>query len=303
MATQSAEYRRLVKGLFRFKYPAGGGPGPYREALEKTANLFTVPQDVICRADTIAGVPAEWVEPPNARGDALLLYLHGGGYYMGGISSYRHFVTRFAQIAGMRALHLDYRLAPEYPFPAAIEDTTAVFRVLTESVIPADRIVIAGDSGGGGLTLAALLALRDAGHALPRAAAVISPWTDLTCSGESMRTMQAKDPVIDAARSSDVAGWYAGETPREHPLVSPLFADLRGLPPLLVHVGTDEVLLDDSTRFAERAKAQGAPVNIEVWEDMIHVWHYYAEWIPEAREALAGIARFFAAQLDGPPPK
>ncbi len=301
MATQSAEYRRLVKGLFRFKPPVSDGPAPYREGLEQTARLFTVPKDVVCRPDTIAGVPAEWVEPPNARSDALLLYLHGGGYYMGGISSYRHFVTRFAQIAGMRTLHLDYRLAPEHPFPAAIEDTTAVFRWLAEKVIPAERIVIAGDSGGGGLTLATLLSLRDAGHALPRAAAVISPWTDLTCSGESMRTMQSKDPIIDATRSSHVAGWYAGNTPREHPLVSPMFADLRGLPPLLVHVGTDEVLLDDSTRFAERAKAQGAPVSIEVWEEMIHVWHYYAAWVPEAREALAGIARFFAAQLGEAP--
>jgi acetyl esterase/lipase len=298
MRTQSADYRRLVKGLFRFRPPDSDEPGPYRESLEETARLFTVPKEVVCRRDMIAGVPVEWVEPPNARGDALLLYLHGGGYYMGGIATYRHFVARFAQIAGMRALHVDYRLAPEHPYPAAVEDATAVFRALTEFTTPASRIVIAGDSAGGGLTLATLLALRDARHALPRAAAVVSPWTDLTSSGASFTANQAKDPIIGGARTRLVAGWYAGKTPRDHELVSPLFANLAGLPPLLIHVGTEEVLLDDSTRFAERAQGHGVPVTVEVWEGMVHVWHYYAEWIPEGREALGRIAEFFSAHLD-----
>jgi acetyl esterase/lipase len=260
-----------------------------------------VPEDVAYRSDTIAGVPAEWVEPATIRDDALLLYLHGGGYYMGGIDTYRHFVTRFAQIAGMRTVHVDYRLAPEHPYPAAVEDATAVFRELAGRVLPAHRIVVAGDSAGGGLTLATLIALRDANHPLPCAAAVISPWTDLTSSGATFEANQPKDPIIEAARSRLVAGWYAGKTPLDHSGVSPLFADLSGLPPLLIHVGTEEVLLDNSTRFAERAKAHGVPVDIEVWEGMVHVWHYYAEWIPEAREALRGIAQFFAAHLDASP--
>lgn len=298
MPKHSAAYQRLVKGLFRNNYPAVDAPGPYRQALRDTARLFTIPKDVAIRPDTIAGVSAEWIEPVNARDDALLLYLHGGGYYMGSIETYRHYVARFAQIAGLRTVHIDYRLAPEHPFPAAIEDTTAVFNALNTHAIPGNRIVIAGDSAGGGLTLATLLALRDAGDALPRAAAVIAPWTDLTNSGGSLETHRDRDPVLGRMQTKSHAAWYAGDTPLDHPLVSPLFADHAGLPPTLIHIGTEDILLDDATRFADRAKAQGAPVDIEIWDGMVHVWHYYAEWIPEGRDAIRRIGEFFAGHLD-----
>lgn len=297
MAEHSAAYRRLVKGLFRNKYPDEDAPEPYRRALEATARLFTIPENLELRADTIAGVPAEWIEPANARPDALLLYLHGGGYYMGGIESYRHYVTRFAQITALRTVHIDYRLAPEHPFPAAIEDATAVFNALAKNTLPADRIVIAGDSAGGGLTLTTLLALRDAGAALPKAAAAIAPWTDLTFSGASTETHRERDPVLGRMQTRSHPAWYAGETPRDHPLVSPLFADLAGLPPLLIHVGTEDILLDDATRFADRAKAHGTAADLEIWDGMIHVWHYYAEWIPEGRDAIRRIGEFFAGHL------
>jgi len=297
MTQHSPAYRRLVKGLFRNTYPEVDAPAPYRRALESTARLFTIPKDVALRADTIAGVPAEWIDPAKARDDALLLYLHGGGYYMGGIETYRHYVARFAQITGLRTVHIDYRLAPEHPFPAAIDDAVAVFNALRATTLPADRIVIAGDSAGGGLTLATLLALRDAGHPLPRAAAAIAPWTDLTNSGASVQTHRDRDPVLGRMRTRSHAAWYAGDAPPDHPLVSPLFADLSGLPPLLIHVGTEDILLDDATRFADRAKAHGASADLEIWDGMIHVWHYYAEWIPEGRDAIRRIGEFFAGHL------
>lgn len=297
MHKHSPAYQRLVKGLFRNRYPEEDAPGAYRRALENTARLFTVPKDIALRADTIAGVPAEWIEPLNARGDAVLLYLHGGGYYMGGIETYRHYVARFAQITGLRTVHIDYRLAPEHPFPAAVNDAAAVFRALHDGAMKADRIVIAGDSAGGGLTLATLLALRDARHPLPAAAAVIAPWTDLTNSGASAEARRDRDPVLGRMRTRSHAAWYAGDAPRDHPLVSPLFADLAGLPPLLIHIGTEDILFDDAVRFADRAKAQGAPADLEIWDGMVHVWHYYAEWIPEGRDAIRRIGVFFDGHL------
>jgi monoterpene epsilon-lactone hydrolase len=288
----------LVKGLFRNKYPDEDAPGPYRRALDETARLFTIPENLVLRPDTIAGVPAEWIGPSNARSDVLLLYLHGGGYYMGGIASYRHYVARVAQITGLRTVHIEYRLAPEHPFPAAIDDATAVFKALAKNTVPADRIVIAGDSAGGGLTLATLLAVRDAGHALPKAAAAIAPWTDLTFSGASIETHRHRDPVLGRMQTRSHAGWYAGDTPRDHPLVSPLFADLTGLPPLLIQIGTEDILFDDAIRLADRAKQQRADLELEIWDGMVHVWHYYAEWIPEGRDAIRRIGEFFSQHLD-----
>lgn len=297
MQKHSAAYQRLVKGLFRNKYPSVDAPEPYRKALLDTARLFTIPKDVTLRADTIAGVPAEWIEPANARSDALLLYLHGGGYYMGSIETYRHYVTRVAQITGLRTVHIEYRLAPEHPFPAAVDDATAVFRALQDRVPRSERIVIAGDSAGGGLTLATLLALRDAQGPMPLAAAAIAPWTDLTNSGASYQTHRERDPVLGQMQTRSHAKWYAGNTPLTHPLVSPLFGELSGLPPILIQVGTEDILYDDAIRFAERAKEQHASVDLEIWEGMVHVWHYYAEWIPEGRDAVRRIGEFFTGYL------
>lgn len=294
----SASYQRLLTGLHRYVPPeVRDHPGPLRTALEQTAELFTVPEGIQFQQETIAGVPAERVEPADTREDALLLYLHGGGYHMGGIETYRHFVGRVAQTTRLRTVHIDYRLAPEHPFPAALDDAVAVVQALIAEQGDARQVVVAGDSAGGGLTLATLLRLRDAGEPLPGAAVLLSPWTDLTCSGASFDANRHLDPVIRTEYAQLAVGWYAAQTSPANPLVSPLFADLAGLPPMLVQVGTAEVLLDDAIRLGKRLREAGVGVELEVWDDMVHVWQYYAQWIPEAQQALDRMAQFFRSRL------
>lgn len=253
--------------------------------------LPTAP-DVRCEAVVAGGVPGEWIVPPGAEESRVLLYLHGGGYVIGSVNTHRDMVSRIARAAQARALAIDYRLAPEHPFPAAVEDATAAYRWLLASGMPAERIVIAGDSAGGGLTLATLLALRDAGDLLPAAAVCISPWTDLAVTGESMDTKADVDPMIRKAEAIEGAKLYLAGADPKTPLASPLYADLSGLPHLLIQVGTHETLQDDSVRLAERARAAGVDVTLEQWEEMIHVWHFFAFILPEAQQAIDRIGQF-----------
>lgn len=263
-----------------------------RAAFERAVSVIPTAPDVRCEAVVARGVPGEWIVPPGAEESRVLLYLHGGGYVIGSVNTHRDMVSRIARAAQARALAIDYRLAPEHPFPAAVEDATAAYRWLLASGVSAERIVIAGDSAGGGLTLATLLALRDAGDLLPAAAVCISPWTDLAVTGESMDTKADVDPMIRKAEAIEGAKLYlAGADPRT-PLASPLYADLSGLPHLLIQVGTHETLLDDSVRLAERARAAGVDVTLEEWEEMIHVWHFFAFILPEAQQAIDRIGQF-----------
>jgi acetyl esterase/lipase len=224
--------------------------------------------------------------------DRTILYLHGGAYTRGSIVSHRALVARLSAASGARALVIAYRLAPENPFPAAVEDATAAYRWLLEQHIQPDQLVVSGDSAGGGLSLALLLALRDAGHPLPAGAALLSPWTDLAGTGESIRTLAGADPWLNAERLMLTAGLYLAGADACNPLASPLYGDLHGLPPLLIQVGTDEILLDDATRLAERARAAGVPVTLEVWERMWHVFQSFAAEIPEGRQAVEKIGAF-----------
>jgi epsilon-lactone hydrolase len=255
-----------------------------------------VASDVTCEPVIAGGVPAEWIAAPGAVQDRVILYLHGGGYVIGSINTHRAMIARIARASNARALALDYRLAPEHPFPAAVDDATAAYKwLLAEGYRPA-KIVIAGDSAGGGLTLAALVALRDSGLPLPAGAVPISPWTDLEGTGESVRTRAAKDPMVGQANLAESAKQYYGAHNPKDPLVSPLHANFRGLPPMLIHVGDAEILLDDSTRVAERAKAAGVDVELEVWDDMIHVWHVFAKLLPEGQQAIDKIGKFVIAR-------
>lgn len=263
-----------------------------RAQYERAEKVFPTPPDVKVERVNVPAAPAEWLRPPSAVPGRVVLYLHGGGYVIGSPRSHRHLAAAIAGAAGASALLLDYRLAPEHPFPAAVEDATAAYRWLLDQATAPERIVIAGDSAGGGLTVATLLALREARVPLPAGGVCISPWVDLTCSGASYRTMAAADPIVRRAGVEEMARAYLGATPPRTPLASPLFADLRGLPPLLIHVGSDEVLLDDAVQLAERAKAAGVDATLEIYDRMIHVWHWFLPMLDEAQTAVEAIGRF-----------
>jgi phosphinothricin tripeptide acetyl hydrolase len=263
-----------------------------RAQYERAEKVFPTPPDVKVERVNVPAAPAEWLRPPSAVPGRVVLYLHGGGYVIGSPRSHRHLAAAIAGAAGASALLLDYRLAPEHPFPAAVEDATAAYRWLLDQATAPERIVIAGDSAGGGLTVATLLALREARVPLPAGGVCISPWVDLTCSGASYATKAAADPIVRRAGVEEMARAYLGATPPRTPLASPLFADLRGLPPLLIHVGSDEVLLDDAVQLAERAKAAGVDATLEIYDRMIHVWHWFLPMLDEAQTAVEAIGRF-----------
>jgi phosphinothricin tripeptide acetyl hydrolase len=267
-----------------------------RAQYERAEKAFPTPPEVKVERVSAPVAPAEWLRPPGAVAGRVVLYLHGGGYVIGSPRSHRHLAAAIATAGQASALLLDYRLAPEHPYPAAVDDATAAYRWLLDQGIAPGRIVIAGDSAGGGLTVATLLALRDAGLPLPAGGACISPWVDLTFSGASYRTRAAADPIVTRPGIDEMARAYLGATAARAPLASPLFGDLRGLPPLLIHVGSDEVLLDDAVQLADRAKTAGVDATLEVWDRMIHVWHWFLPMLDEAQSAVDGIGRFVQAR-------
>lgn len=260
-----------------------------RQAME----MFATPPaaDVKVEPLTLAGIPAEWVTAPNAD-DHVVLYLHGGGYVLGSCATHRDLAARVSRAAGARVLLLDYRLAPEHPFPAAVNDATAAYRWLLDQGIAPEKLAVAGDSAGGGLAAATLLALRDADVALPSSAVLISPWVDLAATGNSLRTRADRDPMIDPQGLDEMVRAYLGDTDPKHPYASPLYDDLAGLPPLLVQVGTEEVLFDDGARIAARACEAGVHVTFEPWDEMIHVWHIFAPMLPEGQAAIDRLGAF-----------
>ena len=292
-----AEIEKVRNILSSLDFGEAADVATMRARLDAAAALFERPPDVRYEPIDAGGVPAEWTIAPGADPDRALVYFHGGSYNAGGIGSHRALCTQLARATGLRVLSVEYRLAPEHPHPAAVEDACAALRFVWKSGLAPSQVALAGDSAGGGLALAALVALRDAGDPLPAAVALLSPWTDLSLSGASFRGKAAVDPmivpdVLAVARDRYVAGQAA-----DAPTISPLFADLAGLPPLLVQVGTDECLLDDSTRLAERASDAGTDVVLEVWDDMIHVWQAFFALLPEGRDAIDAIAAFLRARI------
>jgi phosphinothricin tripeptide acetyl hydrolase len=267
-----------------------------RAQYERAEKVFPTPPEVKVERVSAPTAPAEWLRPPAAVAGRVVLYLHGGGYVIGSPRSHRHLAAAIASAGAANALLLDYRLAPEHPFPAAVDDAVAAYRWLLDQGTAPRHIVIAGDSAGGGLTVATLLALRDAGAPLPAGGVCISPWVDLTCSAESYRTKAEVDPIVKSGSIEEMARAYLGDRDRRTPLASPLFADLRGLPPLLIHAGSDEVLLDDAVQLSERAKKADVAATLEVWDRMIHVWHWFLPMLDEAQTAVDSIGRFIRAQ-------
>jgi epsilon-lactone hydrolase len=242
------------------------------------------------------GIDAVRIAVRQSQSDFYVLYFHGGGYAIGTAQLYRDFTWRIGDAAGARVLYFDYRLAPEHPFPAALEDAVAVYRWLAGGLAPR-RIAFMGDSAGGGLALGTLYKLRDEGTALPGAAVLLSPWTDLALTGPSLWSNAVSDPMMNVATLPRIAnGYLAGADPR-NPYASPLFGDPSGLPPTLIHVGSDEILRDDAVRMAEKMRTAGCDVEIDVWPRMPHVWHLYARILPEGRLAINRIGTFLRKQL------
>jgi epsilon-lactone hydrolase len=243
------------------------------------------------------GVAGELIATPASRPDRHVLYLHGGGYVTGSPALYRHLTWRIAAATRARVLAIDYRLAPEHPFPAALDDAFAACRWLLAAKADPRRAAIMGDSAGGGLALALLLKLRDCGHERPAAAVALSPWTDLALTGVSLVRNAKADPMLNVADTRLFAASYlAGADPRD-PYASPLYGNPAGLPPTLIHLGSDEILRDDAVRMAEKMRAAGCHVEIEVWPRMPHVWHLFAPVLPEANAAIARVGAFVDRML------
>lgn len=272
------------------------GVAELREVYDQAGLSVPVPEGVAIEPASAGGVPGIWAKPAGARDGAAMLYLHGGGYIIGSTNSHRHMVAAIAKAAAVNVLALDYRLGPESAFPAALEDAIAGYQHLLGLGIPASQLTIGGDSAGGGLTIAVLLALRDRSIPLPAAAVCLSPWVDLTATAGTYTTKAAVDPICNLKQITDMANGYLQGQDAKAPYASPLFADLQGLPPLLVHVGTEEVLLDDSLQFTGRARQAGVNVTLEVWDEMIHVWHFFFAALREGREAIEGIGKFVRAR-------
>ncbi len=280
---------RTIRPLFDSIEDVGG----FREKLSKAAGLNPgLPERVSVTKDVIAGVPCEWLRIEPSRPARVLMYLHGGGYVSGGADSHRNLAWRLAEAASMSVLLVEYRLAPEHPFPAGLEDATACYRQLLEQGYGADDIAVGGDSAGGGLTLALLLNLKNLGLPLPDRGILLSPWLDLSMSGDSLVSNASSDVMLTPKALRTCAALYLGQRDSQAPLASPLFGDLRGLPPLLVHASTTEVLLSDAERLVHMVEAQGGDIQLSLWKKMPHVFQVFAGRIPEGQEAIRQLGEF-----------
>ncbi|WP_019905084.1 alpha/beta hydrolase [Methylobacterium sp. 77] len=268
-----------------------------RERLDGFGARYPVAEDVAVVPVDAGGVAAEWTTTPSADPARVLLFLHGGGYVSGSLASHRHMVAEAGRAAGARTLALAYRLAPEHPFPAALDDALAAYRFLLDSGIGPDGIALSGESAGGGLAVATAISLRDAGLPLPGCLWLSSPWVDLAMAGASMDTKAAVDPLINREYLTELATAYRAESDAATPLISPLHADLRSLPPMLIQVGTAETLLDDALRLAGVASSADVAVTLEVWPHMIHAWHLFYRQLSEGRRSLASAGGFMRARL------
>ena len=269
-----------------------------RAGINMMGARFEDMDGIITESVDADGVPAEWVRTADADSGAIL-YLHGGGYVMGSTKSHRGMAANLSRASGCRVLTVDYRLAPEHKHPAQVEDAHTAYRWMLKNGADPSMTIVAGDSAGGGLTVATLLSARDAGDPLPAAGVCISPWVDMEGTGESMTTKADVDPTVSKAGLLDMASQFLGDGDRRDPLAAPLHANLTGLPPLLSIVGTAEVLLDDAVRLHEKAKAAGVESKCVEFEDMIHIWPWFAPFLPEGQGAMDMMGKFIKAKIAG----
>ena len=288
---------KIVKKLLPIQF-SDLSEGPIEEQRarqEKSLRYARLSKGIHCQPVCANGISAEWIKASGAD-SGVILYLHGGAYALGSINTCREFAARLSRATKMRVLAIDYRLAPEHPFPAALQDATSAYRWLLSQGFDPSQTIIAGDSAGGGLTLATLVALRDAGETLPAGAVCISPWVDLAITGASIQNRAKADHILDQDSLDMYAKYYARARELTSPLISPLYADLKGLPPLLIQAGTDEILLDDATRCAENARQAGVDVTLEIWDEMFHVFQLVS-FLPETKKAVSHIAEFVSQNL------
>jgi len=281
----------------RLRATASGAP--FRFSVEdarrhwySSTDGFAFPPELSVEVDALAGRACEWVRRPSAPESRALLYFHGGGFVCGSIASHRPLVAELAKSYDGGVVSLEYRLAPEHPYPAAVEDTVAAYEALLTRGFRPERLALAGDPAGGGLVLATLIALRDAGHPLPAAGLCLSPWFDLAIRGATVRDNAARDYMVFPAALEGSGALYRAGIAGDDPRVSPLYADLHGLPPIFIQVGSGEVLLDDALRFARAAALADVEVTLEVWPEQPHVWHLFAVELGEARAASARAGRW-----------
>ena len=278
-----------------------GTPQRLRERIDGASrHMPPVPRDLKLTRTELAGCPAYWVSPLSGKGlnGLVVLYLHGGGYaFCSASNTHRDLISRIARTTGATVVGLDYRLAPENPFPAAVDDAVAAYRELLDRGFSPRSIAVAGDSAGGGLAFGALLKIRDDGLPMPAAVVGLSPWTDLAATGSTLVTNLKRDMLIPGDRLQEGIVWYLGDADPRTPYASPLYGDHAGLPPSLIMVGSDEVLLDDSVRLAERMEKAGVDVELQVWPGMQHVFPLFAPILPEGAEAIALIGGFLRKHL------
>lgn len=290
--------RHLLQGkLHREVFDMNSSIEDFRELCEKGASRYAkIPSGVTVKPQIIEGISAEWLIPEGSNPKKLILYVHGGGYVAGSCNDHRGFVSKFAQNTGIVNLTYEYRLAPEHPFPAAIDDSILIYRWILSSGFKPENVLIAGESAGGGLCLALLLALKEQQLPMPVAAVAISPWTDLSCSGDSYRTKN-KWSLAPMNSWTVFSAHYRGGQPAENPLISPLFGDLKGLPPIFVNSGTDDELFDDGEKFYQKALAAGVDATFRAGVGQVHCYPLLAPMFPEATEAMNEIVQFIRHHL------
>ncbi|MGD9106193.1 MAG: alpha/beta hydrolase [Desulfobacterales bacterium] len=284
--------RILTKHLVASKFNPNMTIDEMRRSMESLTKFAKLPPKTKIQKISFNGISAEWICTKEAHEGRVILYLHGGGYNIGSPNTHRELAAHISIASGAKVLLPDYRLAPEHPFPSALEDATSAYRWLLDTGLTGGDISIAGESAGGGLSIATSISLRDAGEPSPASIVCISPWTDLEMSGNSIKTHAEIDPMVNLQSLKIMASNYIGDGDPRSPLISPIHADLKGISPLLIHVGSDEMLLDDSTRIAEKAKNAEVDVTLKIYDQMWHAWHLNVRLMPEAKNAIKELGSF-----------
>ena len=290
--TDNLTLKNIIDAKLKNRYTANKTIDQLRKETKDAGNIIPLPKNTKFKRVSVGNIDAEWITCGEFETDKIFMFMHGGGYYRGSIASTRATVARISAEAKVRCLSIEYRLAPEYPFPAAIDDTYTAYNWLLKEGVKPKNIIVSGQSAGGGLCLALLLKLKENFFSQPRGAVALSPWTDLTQSGKTMKINADIDPVISKKYLDRMANLYLAKTPNTTPLASPLYGELSGLPPLLVQVGSAETMLDDSRRFVEKAKEAKVDVQIEVYKDMFHGWHGSAHILKDGEKAIKNIGLF-----------